>query len=44
MKKPTEAASNHDDLELMSTAELLSGINQEDQTVASAVQKRNTSN
>jgi N-acetylmuramic acid 6-phosphate etherase len=39
MKKPTEAASNHDDLELMSTAELLSGINQEDQTVASAVQK-----
>lgn len=39
MKKPTEAASNHDDLELMSTAELLAGINQEDQTVASAVQK-----
>ena len=39
MKKPTEAPSNHDHLELMSTAELLMGINQEDQTVASAVQK-----
>ena len=34
MKKPTEAPSNHDHLELMSTSELLTGINQEDQTVA----------
>ena len=39
MKKPTESPSNHDNLELMSTSELLTGINQEDQTVASAVQK-----
>lgn len=39
MKKPTEASSNHDNLELMSTAELLMGINQEDHTVASAVQE-----
>ena len=39
MNKPTEAPSNHDHLELMSTSELLFGINQEDQTVASAVQK-----
>ena len=39
MKKPTEAPSNHDHLELMSTSELLTGINQEDQTVALAVQK-----
>ncbi|MBG38516.1 MAG: N-acetylmuramic acid 6-phosphate etherase [Cryomorphaceae bacterium] len=39
MKKPTEATSNHDNLELMSTSELLIGINKEDQTVALAVQK-----
>ena len=39
MKKPTEATSNHDNLELMSTTELLVGINKEDQTVAISVQK-----
>ena len=39
MKKLTEATSNHDNLELMSTSELLIGINKEDQTVALAVQK-----
>jgi N-acetylmuramic acid 6-phosphate etherase len=39
MKKPTESTSNHDNLELMSTSELLMGINQEDQSVASSVKK-----
>ena len=39
MKKPTEDPSNHDHLELMSTSELLTNINQEDQTVATAVKK-----
>ncbi len=35
----TEASSNHTDLDKKSTRELLEGINQEDQTVALAVQK-----
>lgn len=35
----TESESNHNNLEQMSVKELLSGINQEDQTVAIAVQK-----
>ncbi len=35
----TESESNHQNLETLSTAELLSGINREDQTVALAVQK-----
>lgn len=39
MKKPTEAPSNHDHLDLMSTSELLKGINQEDKLVALAVQR-----
>ena len=39
MKKPTESPSNHDNLELMSTSELLTSINQEDQSVASSVKK-----
>ena len=39
MKKPTEASSNYNHLELMSTSELLMSINLEDQTVALAVQK-----
>ncbi|MEJ6588957.1 MAG: N-acetylmuramic acid 6-phosphate etherase [Crocinitomicaceae bacterium] len=39
MKKPTEATSKYDHLELMSAKELLEGINQEDQSVAFAVQK-----
>ncbi|MEJ6505266.1 MAG: N-acetylmuramic acid 6-phosphate etherase [Crocinitomicaceae bacterium] len=39
MKKPTEATSKYDHLELMSAKEILEGINQEDQTVALAVQK-----
>ena len=38
MKKLTESNSNHDDLELMSTSDILECINSEDQTVASAVQ------
>ena len=37
MKKVTESSSNHSDLELKSTRELLVGINQEDQTVPLAV-------
>lgn len=37
MKKVTESSSNHTDLELKSTRELLVGINQEDQTVPLAV-------
>lgn len=39
MKKPTEAASNHDNLEEMSTSELLININKEDKSVALAVEK-----
>lgn len=38
MKKITESDSNHQDLEKMSTLELLTNINREDQTVANAVQ------
>jgi len=37
MKKTTESVSHYDHLEKMSTLELLSGINREDQTVAQAV-------
>ncbi|MET1259907.1 N-acetylmuramic acid 6-phosphate etherase [Flagellimonas sp. DF-77] len=37
--KITEQASNHDDLELASTAQLLTQMNQEDQQVALAVKK-----
>lgn len=37
MKKVTESSSNHTDLELKSTRELLVGINQEDQTVPLAI-------
>jgi N-acetylmuramic acid 6-phosphate etherase len=37
MKKTTESISHYDHLEKMSTQELLSGINREDQTVAQAV-------
>ena len=39
MKKPTEAASNHDHLEEMSTSELLININKEDKGVALAVEQ-----
>lgn len=39
MYKITESSSHYNDLEKMSTAELLSNINQEDQKVALAVQK-----
>lgn len=39
MKKITESPSHHDDLEKMTTRELLSGINREDQTVALAVEQ-----
>lgn len=39
MYKITESSSHYNDLEKMSTAELLSNINQEDQKVAIAVQK-----
>ena len=39
MKKVTESESLHDNLEQLSTIELLTGINQEDQKVALAVQK-----
>ena len=35
----TESSSNHNDLELMSTTELLNTINSEDITVAYNVQK-----
>lgn len=37
--KITESSSNYDDLEKMSTAELLYGINSEDSTVAEAVKR-----
>lgn len=37
--KITESSSNHDNLELKSTSELLKGINQEDKTVAFAVEE-----
>ena len=37
--KVTESTSNHNNLDLMSTKELLNGINSEDITVAHAVQK-----
>ena len=37
--KTTEATSNYNHLEKMSVAELLSGINKEDQTVPFAVEK-----
>lgn len=39
MKRITESSSNHNDLELKSTRELLIGINQEDQTVPLAIEK-----
>jgi N-acetylmuramic acid 6-phosphate etherase len=39
MNRVTESSSNHNDLELKSTRELLIGINQEDQTVPLAVEK-----
>ncbi len=39
MKKVTESSSHYQDLEHMSTLELLQNINREDQTVALAVQK-----
>lgn len=39
MNRVTESSSNHSDLELKSTRELLIGINQEDQTVPLAVEK-----
>lgn len=39
IKRVTESTSNHNDLEKKSTSELLTGINQEDQTVAEAVEK-----
>ena len=38
-KKITEAPSNYDNLELMATSEIISGINQEDKKVAVAVEK-----
>lgn len=38
MKKVTESSSNHNDLHLMSTAELLRGINSEDKSVPLAVE------
>ena len=37
IKKVTESSSNHDNLEKMSTRELLDGINSEDQKVADSV-------
>lgn len=39
MKKVTESSSNYEHLEQMSTLELLTNINREDQTVAIAVEK-----
>ena len=39
MKKVTESDSNHQNLEKMSTLELLTNINREDQTVAEAVNR-----
>lgn len=39
INRVTESASNHDNLEKMSTQELLEGINSEDQKVAICVQK-----
>lgn len=39
MEKTTEKASNHENLDQMSTLEILTGINQEDQTVPLAIAK-----
>ena len=39
INRVTESSSNHDNLEKMSTRELLEGINSEDQKVANAVQE-----
>jgi len=39
IKKHTEASSHYDDLDKMSTVELLNGINNEDQKVAESVKK-----
>ena len=39
MEKITESTSNYDDLELMSTGEILTSMNKEDQKVAVAVEK-----
>jgi N-acetylmuramic acid 6-phosphate etherase len=39
MNKVTESSSNHQDLELKSTSELLVGINQEDKSVPLAIEK-----
>ena len=40
MKKTTESDSNYDDLEEMSTADLLKNINREDKTVALSVEEK----
>ncbi len=39
VKRYTEASSNHDDLEQMTTQQMLEGINQEDQEVPRAVER-----
>ena len=39
MKKTTEQDSNHNHLEKMNTLSLLQGINQEDKSVATAVEQ-----
>ena len=39
MKRTTEADSNYNDLDKMSVAELLQGMNNEDKTVPIAVEK-----
>ena len=39
IERITESSSNHKDLDKMSTNELLTGINAEDQTVATAIEK-----
>jgi N-acetylmuramic acid 6-phosphate etherase len=39
IKKVTESSSNHDNLEQMSTSEILTGINSEDKTVAYAIEE-----
>ena len=39
MRKTTEASSNYESLENMSTADLLSNINKEDKTVPLAIEK-----
>lgn len=39
IERITESSSNHNDLDKMSTKEILSGINAEDQTIATAIEK-----